>query len=84
MGRTAETIQREKPMQKSPQTREELKEFWIKKLHAEIGFRTNKIVSCHIAMETLRLDVEKFMGGNITNCFEKWANITQKQFFYIY
>ena len=71
-------------MQKSPQTREELKEFWIKKLHAEIGFRINKIVSCHIAMETLRLDVEKVKGGNITNCFEKWANITQEQFFYIY
>ena len=67
-------------MQKSPQTWEELKEFWIKKLHAEIGFRTNTIVSCHIAMVTLRVDVEKFKGGNITNCFEKWANITQDQF----
>ena len=67
-------------MQKSPQTWEKLKEFWIKKLHAEIGFRTTKIVSCHIAMETIRLDVEKFKGGNITNCFEKWANITQDQF----
>ena len=67
-------------MQKSPQTREELKEFWIKKLHAEIGFRTNKIVSCHIAMVTLRVCVEKFKGGNIANCFEKWANITQDQF----
>ena len=31
-------------------------------------------------METLRADVEKFKGGNITNCFEKWANITQDQF----
>ena len=67
-------------MQNSPQTWEELKEFWIQKLHAEIGFRTNKIVSCHIAMVTLRADVEKFKGGNITNCFEKWANITQDQF----
>ena len=68
-------------MQKSPQTWEELKEFSIKKLHAGIGFRTNKIVSCHIAMVTLRVDVEKFKGGNMTNCFEKWANITQDQFF---
>ena len=67
-------------MQKSPQTWEKLKEFWIKKLHAEIGFRTNKIVSCHIAMVTLRVCVEKFKGGNIANCFEKWANITQDQF----
>ena len=31
-------------------------------------------------MGTLRADVEKFKGGNITNCFEKWANITQDQF----
>ena len=31
-------------------------------------------------MTTLRADVEKFKGGNITNCFEKWANITQDQF----
>ena len=31
-------------------------------------------------METLRADVEKFKGGNITHCFEKWANITQDQF----
>ena len=67
-------------MQKSPQTWEKLKEFWIKKLHAEIGFRTNKIVSCHIAMVTLRVFVEKFKGGKIANCFEKWANITQDQF----
>ena len=80
MGRTEETIQREKPMQKSPQTWEELKEFWIKKFHAETGFRTNEIVSCHTAMVTLRVDVEKFKGGNITNCFEKWANITRDQF----
>ena len=31
-------------------------------------------------METLRAEVEKFKGGNITNCFQKWANITQDQF----
>ena len=31
-------------------------------------------------METLRADVEKFKGGNITNCFAKWVNITQDQF----
>ena len=31
-------------------------------------------------METLREDAEKFESGNITNCFEKWANITQDQF----
>ena len=31
-------------------------------------------------MVTLRVDVEIFKGGNITNCFEKWANITQDQF----
>ena len=79
MGRTEETIQQEKPIQKSPQTWEERKEFWIKKLHAEKGFRTNKMVSCHIPMVTLREDVEKFKSGNITNCFEKWANITQDQ-----
>ena len=30
-------------------------------------------------MVTLREDVEKFKSGNITNCFEKWANITQDQ-----
>ena len=84
MGRTEETIQWEKPMQKSQQTWEKLKEFLINKLHAEIGFRTNKIVSYHNAMVILRGDVEKFKGGNITKCFEKWANITQEKFFYIY
>ena len=30
------------------------------------------MVSCHIPMETLRADVEKFNGGYITNCFEKY------------
>ena len=67
-------------MQKSPQRWEELKEFWIKKFHAEIGFRTNTIVNRHIAMVTLRVHVEIFKSGNIKNCFEKWANITQDQF----
>ena len=51
----------------------------IKKLRAEIGFRTNKMVTCRIPMVTLRVEVEKFNGGNI-NCFEKWANITQDEF----
>ena len=31
-------------------------------------------------MVTLRVDVEKFNGGNITNCFENWVNIAQDQF----
>ena len=31
-------------------------------------------------MVTLRVDVEKFKDGNITNCFEKWTNITRDQF----
>ena len=51
-----------------------------KKLRAEINFSINKMVNCHIPMETLRADVEKCKGGNITNCFEKWPNITQDQF----
>ena len=38
------------------------------------------MVSRHIPMETLRAEVEKFKRGNITNCFEKWANTTQDQF----
>ena len=38
------------------------------------------MVSCHIPMETLRAEVEKFKGRKITNCFEKWTNITQDQF----
>ena len=58
MGRTEETIQQDKPIQKSPQEWEKLKEFWINKLHAETGLRTNKMVSCHIPMVTLRVDVE--------------------------
>ena len=79
MGRTEETIQQEKPIQTS-QTWEKLKELRIKKLSAEIDFSINKMVGCHIPMEALRTGVEKFKGGNITNCFEKWANITQDQF----
>ena len=31
-------------------------------------------------MENPRADVEKFKGSNITNCFEKWSNITQDQY----
>ena len=31
-------------------------------------------------MENLGADVEKFTGSNITNCFEKWSDITQDQF----
>ena len=31
-------------------------------------------------MATLRADVDKFKRGNITNRFEKWANITQGYF----
>ena len=59
---------------------EELKKLQIKKLSAEIDFSVNKMVNCHIPMETLRADVEKFIGGNITNCFEKCANISQDQY----
>ena len=36
------------------------------------------MVSCRIPTTTLIAG--KFKGGNITNCFEKWANITQDQF----
>ena len=67
-------------MQKSPKTWEELTEFWIKKRHAEIDFRINKMVSCHIPVVYLRVDVKKFKDCNITNCFENWANITQDPF----
>ena len=66
-------------MQKSPQLWEELTEFWIKKRRAKIGFRINTMVSCNIPIVALRVDVEKFKGGNITNRFKKWANITQDQ-----
>ena len=79
MGRTEETIQQEKPIQKS-QAWEEAKELRIKELRAEIVFSIDKMVSCHIPMATLRADMETFKGGNITNCFEKWPNITQNQF----
>ena len=57
-----------------------LKELRIKKLHAEIDFSINNMVSCHIPMKTVRADIEKFKGSNIINCLEKWANITQDQF----
>ena len=73
MGRTEEAIQ-EKPIQKSEKW-EELKERQIKNLCAEIDFSINKMVSCrHTPLETLRVQLAKFKGGNITNCFER-ANI---------
>ena len=84
MGRTEETMQRDKPMKKLPQTWEELKQFWIKKPHAEVGFRINKIVSCHIAMMTLRVDAEKFKVGNIANGFENWQILHKASLFYVY
>ena len=71
------TIQQKKPIQTS-KTWEELEEPQIKKLRAETDF--SGMVSYRIPMETLRVEMEKFKGGNITNCFEKWANITQDQF----
>ena len=79
MSRTEKIIQQKKPLQTS-ETWEELKEQQIKKLRAEIGFSINKMVSCHIPVETLRAEVEKCIDGNITNCFKKWANIKQDQF----
>ena len=79
MARIEKTVQQKKPLQTS-ETWEELKEPQIKKLRVEIDFSINNMVSYHIPMETLRAEVEKFKGGNITNCFEKWANITQDQF----
>ena len=79
MGRIEKIAQQKKPLQTS-ETWEELKEPQIKKLHAEIDFSINNMVSYHIPMETLRAEVEKVKGSNITNCFEKWTNITQDQF----
>ena len=38
------------------------------------------MVSCHFPLATLRENVGKFKGGNITNCFEKRTNIAQDQF----
>ena len=70
MGRTEKTIQQKKPLRKL-KTWEELKELQIKKFCVEMGFSINKMVSCQIPMETLRAEVERFKGGNITNCFEK-------------
>ena len=80
MDRTEETTQQEKPIQKSLQSWEELKLLPIKKLRAEIDFSIDKIVSYHIPLASLWEDVEEFKGSNITNCFEKWENITQDQF----
>ena len=69
MGRIEKTVLQKKPLQTS-EILEELKEPQIKNLRAEIDFSINKMVSCHIPMETLREEVEKFKDGNITNCFE--------------
>ena len=80
MGRNKKIIQQKHHLLQTSETWEELKEQQIKKLRAEIDFSINKMVSCHIAMEILRAEAEKFKGGNITNCFAKWANITQDQF----
>ena len=79
MRRTEETIQQEKSIQKS-HTWEELREMRIKKLRTKIDFSIDKMVSCHIPMATVTADMGIFKGGNIANCFEKWANITQGQF----
>ena len=63
MGATKETTaQQEKPISKSPQTWEELKEFRIKKLRVEIDFSIDKMVSCRIPMTALRADVEILKG----------------------
>ena len=70
MARTEKTIQQKKPLQTS-ETWEELKETEIKKLHAQIDFSTNKMVNCHIPMQTLIAEVEKFKGSNVTNCLEE-------------
>ena len=74
------TTQQEKSIQKSTETWEELKELRIKKLRAEVDFSIDKMLTRHIPMATIKADMEKFKGGNITNCFEKWTNITQDQF----
>ena len=71
--------QQEEAIQTS-QTWEELKEVRIKKLCAEMDFSIDQMVSCHIPIDTLQADMQKFKGGNITNCSEKWTNITQDQF----
>ena len=42
----------------------------MKKIRAEIDFSIDKMVSCPITMETLKAEVGKFKGANITNCFE--------------
>ena len=82
MGGIEKTIHQKKPLQTS-ETWEELKEPQIKKLKyfsSEIDFSINKMVDCHIPMETLKAVVEKFKGGNITNCFQKCANVAQDKF----
>ena len=38
------------------------------------------MVSCHIPMVNLKVDVKKCEGGNITNSFEKWESITTDQY----
>ena len=58
------------------QTWQQLKELRIKKRRTEMDFSMNKMVSCHIPMETLRADLEKFKGGKITNYFEICTSIT--------
>ena len=68
MGRTEDTIQKE--MQKS-QTWEKLKEI-------SYCYSTDKMISCHIPVQTLRADVKIFKGGNIANFFV--LIITQNQF----
>ena len=67
MGGIEKAIQQKKPLQ-TLKTWEELNEPQIKKHRAEIDFSINNMVSYHIPMETLRAEVEKFKGGNITNC----------------
>ena len=69
-----------KPMQNLPLIWEELKKFYIKKLRAETDFSIDKMVNCRILVTTIGANMEKFMGDNITNCFEKWANIKQDHF----
>ena len=65
MGRTEDTIQKE--MQKS-QTWEKLKEI-------SYCYSTDKMISCHIPVQTLRADVKIFKGGNIANffCFDYYT-----------
>ena len=50
------------------------------KLHAQIEFSIDKMVSCPVPMTELRADAEKIKGSITTNCFEKWASFTQDHF----